>query len=129
MIPLTTSASRSTMSDAEDVGKIVGRKDGAIAKKTKKPNQKMQAWIEARKRHHLSHAQIHMARELGMSRRIMLAQDVGRAFEARIRRAVLADSPQVFSTCAEYLDSNRVRLVQFRRGAVKADLKRNPVAR
>ena len=67
MIPLTTSASRSTMSDAEDVGKIVGRKDGALAKKTKKPNQKMQAWIEARKRHHLSHAQIHMARELGMN--------------------------------------------------------------
>jgi hypothetical protein len=33
----------------------------------KKPNQKMQAWIEARKRHHLSHAQVHMARELGMN--------------------------------------------------------------
>jgi hypothetical protein len=38
-----------------------------MAKKTKKRNQKMQAWIEARKRHHLSHAQIHMARELGMN--------------------------------------------------------------
>ena len=38
-----------------------------MAKKTKKPNQKMQAWIEARKRHHLSHAQVHMARELGMN--------------------------------------------------------------
>jgi hypothetical protein len=37
-----------------------------MAKKTKKPTQKMQAWIEARKRHHLSHAQVHMARELGM---------------------------------------------------------------
>jgi hypothetical protein len=37
-----------------------------MAKKTKKPNQKMQKWIEARKRHHLSHAQVHMARELGM---------------------------------------------------------------
>jgi hypothetical protein len=66
MIPLTTSASRSTMS-AEDVGKIVERKDGTMAKKTKKPNQKRQAWIEARKRHHLSHAQVHMARELGMN--------------------------------------------------------------
>jgi hypothetical protein len=31
------------------------------------PNQKMHAWIEARKRHHLSHAQVHMARELGMN--------------------------------------------------------------
>jgi hypothetical protein len=38
-----------------------------MAKKTKKPIQKVQAWIEARKRHHLSHAQVHMARELGMN--------------------------------------------------------------
>ena len=38
-----------------------------VAKKTKRPNQKMQAWIDARKRHHLSHAQIQMARELGMN--------------------------------------------------------------
>jgi hypothetical protein len=38
-----------------------------MAKKTKKPNQKMQAWIEARKRNHLSHAHVHMARELGMN--------------------------------------------------------------
>ena len=35
----------------------------------KKPNQKMQAWIDARKRHHLSHAQVQMARELGMNLR------------------------------------------------------------
>jgi hypothetical protein len=67
MIPLTTSASCSTMLDAGDVGKIVERKDDGMAKKTKKPNQKMQAWIEARKRHHLSHAQVHMVRELGMN--------------------------------------------------------------
>jgi hypothetical protein len=33
----------------------------------KKPNQKMQAWIDARKRHHLSHAHVQMARELGMN--------------------------------------------------------------
>jgi hypothetical protein len=38
-----------------------------MAKKTKKPSQKIEAWIEARKRHHLSHAQVHMARELGMN--------------------------------------------------------------
>ena len=33
----------------------------------KKPNQTMQAWIAARKRHRLSHAQVQMARELGMN--------------------------------------------------------------
>ena len=33
----------------------------------RKPNQKMQAWLDARKRHHLSHAQVQMARELGMN--------------------------------------------------------------
>ena len=38
-----------------------------MAKKKKKPNQKMQTWIDARKRHHLSHAQVQMARELGMN--------------------------------------------------------------
>jgi len=37
--------------------------------KKKKPNQKMQAWIDARKRHKLSHAQVQMARELGMNPR------------------------------------------------------------
>ena len=38
-----------------------------MAKKKKKPNQKMQAWIDARKRHHLSNAQVQMSRELGMN--------------------------------------------------------------
>ncbi len=38
-----------------------------MAKEDVKPNQKMQAWIDARKRHHLSHAQVQMARELGMN--------------------------------------------------------------
>jgi hypothetical protein len=38
-----------------------------MAKKTRKPSQKMQAWIDARKRHHLSHAQVQMVRELGMN--------------------------------------------------------------
>ncbi|MBI4951265.1 MAG: hypothetical protein HY908_04475 [Myxococcales bacterium] len=28
---------------------------------------KLQAWVDARKRHHLSHAHVQMARELGMS--------------------------------------------------------------
>lgn len=32
-----------------------------------KLNQKMQAWLDARQRHHLSHAQVQMARELGMN--------------------------------------------------------------
>ncbi len=40
-----------------------------MVKKKRKPNQKMQAWIDARKRHHLSHAQVQMARELGMNPR------------------------------------------------------------
>ena len=35
--------------------------------KNRKPNQKIQAWIDARKRHRLSHAQVQMARELGMN--------------------------------------------------------------
>src|SRR5271157_1616368 len=37
-----------------------------MAKKIK-TNQQMQEWIDARKRHHLSHAQVRMARELGMN--------------------------------------------------------------
>ena len=32
-----------------------------------KPNDKMPAWIDARKRHGLSHAEVQMARELGMN--------------------------------------------------------------
>jgi len=40
-----------------------------MAEKKKKPNQKMRVWIEARKRFHLSHAQVQMARELGMNPR------------------------------------------------------------
>ncbi len=35
--------------------------------KTKKQHQKARAWEEARKRHHLSHSQAQMARELGMN--------------------------------------------------------------
>ena len=46
-----------------------------MAKKKKKPNQKMQAWIDARKRHHLSHAQVQMARELGMNPRKLGKKD------------------------------------------------------
>ena len=36
---------------------------------TGKPNRKLQEWSDARKRHHLSHAQVQMARELGMNPR------------------------------------------------------------
>jgi hypothetical protein len=39
----------------------------AMSRKTKKSSQKVQAWIEARKRHRLSHAHVQMARELGMN--------------------------------------------------------------
>jgi len=38
-----------------------------MAAKRKRPNQKMQAWLDARKRYRLSHAQVQMARELGMN--------------------------------------------------------------
>ena len=33
----------------------------------KKLPQNLQEWVEARKRHHLSHAQVQMARELGLN--------------------------------------------------------------
>ena len=33
----------------------------------KELNQKLQAWVEACKRYRLSHAQVQMARELGMN--------------------------------------------------------------
>jgi hypothetical protein len=45
---------------------INGSEANRVAKK-RKPNQKMQEWIDARKRHHLSHVQVQMARELGMN--------------------------------------------------------------
>ena len=35
----------------------------------RKPGRKLQEWIDARKRHHLSHAQVQMARELGLNPR------------------------------------------------------------
>jgi hypothetical protein len=52
-----TTRSRNKINDSEA---------NRVAKK-RKPNQKMQEWIDARKRHHLSHAQVQMARELGMN--------------------------------------------------------------
>ena len=33
----------------------------------KRISARLQVWIDARKRHHLSHAQVQMARELGMN--------------------------------------------------------------
>jgi hypothetical protein len=38
-----------------------------MMKRPGKPNDRMQAWIDARKRHGLSHAEVQMARELGMN--------------------------------------------------------------
>ncbi len=35
--------------------------------KKRKPSQKLQIWIDAKKRHRLSNAQVQMARELGMN--------------------------------------------------------------
>jgi len=50
--------------------------------KAKKPNQKLQAWIDARKRHHLSHAQVQMARELGWLQHVAdIRRSLGRIME------------------------------------------------
>jgi len=38
-----------------------------MTKKKREPNQKLQAWIDARTRHRLSHSQVQMPRELGMN--------------------------------------------------------------
>ncbi len=38
-----------------------------MSTKARKLSPKLQAWIDARRRHHLSHAHIQMARELGMN--------------------------------------------------------------
>ena len=38
-----------------------------MSKPTRAIPPKLQAWIQARRRHHLSHAQVQMARELGMN--------------------------------------------------------------
>jgi hypothetical protein len=38
-----------------------------VAKAQKSIPNKLQPWIEARRRHHLSHAHVQMARELGMN--------------------------------------------------------------
>jgi hypothetical protein len=43
------------------------RSEPKMPKKQRKPNRKLQPWIDARKRHHLSHAHVQMARELGMN--------------------------------------------------------------
>jgi len=47
------------------VKKLRSEMNGVVNKT--KPDPNMQAWIDARRRHHLSHAQVQMARELDMS--------------------------------------------------------------
>ena len=56
--PILQSNGRKGLAAAE--GKPMGKNRG-------KTNRKMQAWIDARERHRLSHAQVQMARELGMN--------------------------------------------------------------
>jgi hypothetical protein len=49
------------------INRILPRQiDKRMAKKIK-TNQQMQKWIEARRRRHLSHSQVQMARELGLN--------------------------------------------------------------
>lgn len=43
--------------------------------KSGKPDPKTQEWIDARKRHRLSHAEVQMARELGMNPRKLGGMD------------------------------------------------------
>lgn len=43
------------------------KKLNLMAKKANKPDPAIQAWIDARRRHHLSHTHVQMARELGMN--------------------------------------------------------------
>jgi hypothetical protein len=38
-----------------------------MAMKARKPNRVLQAWIDARQRHQLSHTHVQMARELGLN--------------------------------------------------------------
>ncbi len=38
-----------------------------MVNRKKKPNQKIQSWIDARKRYRLSHLQVQMAHEMGMN--------------------------------------------------------------
>src|SRR3984893_14282080 len=57
---MRTRTTRTTFSSNEING-------GNRMAKRRKPSQKMQEWIDARKRYHLSNAQVQMARELGMN--------------------------------------------------------------
>jgi hypothetical protein len=59
----------------------------SMARKPMKPGQKLQAWIDARNRHHLSHAHLQMARELGMNPAKLgrTAPDVVMSIEERAR--------------------------------------------
>ena len=72
---------RETTSSSNEVN---GSEANRMAKK-RKPNPKMQEWISARKRHHLSHAQVQMAREL-----VMNPVKLGKLDEWNERRRVLA---------------------------------------
>jgi hypothetical protein len=49
-----------------------------MAMKTRRPNRSMQAWIDARKRHHLPPVQVQMAGELGMNPAKLGKLDIGR---------------------------------------------------
>ena len=57
-----------------------------MAKGTQRIPQELQRWIDARKRFHLSHARVQMARELGMNPR-----KLGPGSGGCIRRSLYAD--------------------------------------
>jgi hypothetical protein len=49
------------------LGNLTAKQERAVTKKPEGISEKLRPWIEARKRHRLSHAHIQMAKELGMN--------------------------------------------------------------
>jgi|CZKU01.1.fsa_nt_gi hypothetical protein len=99
-----------------------------------RPDPKLQAWIVARKRHHLSHAHVQMGRELGMNPAKLggldnhrqepwkqpLLEFIEQVYEKRFGRAW----PEVVITLEE-----RARTVAAKEAARKADKKARRAAR
>ena len=86
---------------------------------TRKLPPKLQSWVDARKRHHLSHAHVQMARELGMDPRGLgkldnhhqerwkasLPQFIERLYRERFGR----DRPEAVRTIEQLADAGRAR--------------------
>ncbi len=98
---------------------------------TRKPPPKVQAWIDARRRHHLSHAQVQMARELGMNPaklgkidnhdqepwKVPLPQFIAERYQRRFGRT----TPEIVRSLEE-----QMRLDQTKRDARRAARQQRP---